>query len=303
MRIVITGGSGLIGSHLVKQLKKKYKIVLFSRNNPKLAEFKFFDLESFGNQDFEKSVSKNLRNIDVILHLAGLSTNPKGIVNGAANNLYKSINTYPTIKFAQLANKAGVKLFIFMSSAKVNGDFSHKNKPFGPLDKASPSGPYALSKYLAEEGLRELSKNSKMKTAIIRPPLTLGEGLSGGLKILEKLIKIGAPLPFKNINNKRAIISNENLSEFIIELLNCEERLENFEILMVANNNPISSEELIRKIAKKIKSHVILFPFPKMILKILLFLIGKSNISNSMFKNFEVDISETTRKINWRPKD
>lgn len=132
MKILLTGSHGFIGTHFRK--KSGYKnIICWDRKIGK---------------DIKNIRIKDLRGIDVIIHLAA---DISGNESWRRPVQYLSNNTVNTLKLAEKAVKAGVKKFIFASSAAVYG---------------SPITPYGLSKHAAEDALANYS--DKIDIIILR---------------------------------------------------------------------------------------------------------------------------------------
>lgn len=165
INILITGHKGFLGSCLWDHLKNNKNLRLHG-NDSNLYSNKIDTKNRFQNLKI-----KDLKNIDTIIHLAGVSTNydPKG-------NIYKRIsnkvNFRDTILFAKKSKKAGVKKFIFASSTSVYGD--KKNKLVSEKSKLSPTTSYGKSKTLAEKHLIKLS-NKKFKVLLIRMVTLFGK--------------------------------------------------------------------------------------------------------------------------------
>ena len=119
MKILLTGNQGYIGSVLSNILASEYDVVGYD-----VGYFK--DCNLLQTIELTKQISKDtrdislddLRDIDVIIHLAALSNDPLGELN---SNLTKEINFEATKKIADLAKKADVKRFIYVSSQSMYG--------------------------------------------------------------------------------------------------------------------------------------------------------------------------------------
>ena len=145
MKILITGSNGYLGSVLKNEIKGHTII----ENDINIYNKKINFKNSFSKIDFNKKNS-----IDIIIHLAGLSTN-----YDPPDPIYKKIamkvNAKDTINFAKKAKKGGVKKFIFASSASVYGNFNGKLATENSILK--PTTSYALSKMKAENNLLKLA--------------------------------------------------------------------------------------------------------------------------------------------------
>lgn len=152
---------------------------------------------------------------DVVYHVAGIAH-----VNAKANMeaLYYKVNRDLTIEVAQIAQKAGVKQFIFMSSMIVY----HESRSLKPEMITSdtqpcPNGFYGDSKLQAEKGLHELESDT-FKVCILRPPMIYGPNSKGNFP---RLIKLAAKTPvFPDFHNQRSMLYIDNLAEFVLQAVN-----------------------------------------------------------------------------------
>ena len=92
-----------------------------------------------------------------------------------------------------------------MSSVKVNGERTTKDKSFNIYDIPKPEDPYGISKWETEQVLREISEKTGLEIVIIRAPLIYGKEVKGNFLRLINLIFRGIPLPFARIENCRSI--------------------------------------------------------------------------------------------------
>lgn len=124
MRICLTGSTGFVGSKLCKYLLKNDHQILAPVRNldfaslPQHKNLNFIHIEDIG---INKNYSKSLTNVDLVIHCAARAH----IINESANDalrLYRKINVDETLNLAKQAVLHGAKRFIFLSSAKVNGE-------------------------------------------------------------------------------------------------------------------------------------------------------------------------------------
>ena len=172
MRILLTGDRGYIGSVLVSELVEKgYEVVGldigFFEDNILKSPFDDYQKITKDIRDIEIS---DLKGINAIIHLAGLSNDPLGEFSKKHTN---EINNLSTFKLAKLAKDSGVRRFIFASSQSMYGvsdtdeeldeDDSHKN----------PVTAYAKAKWDAEQEIKKLGSDDFIVTCF-RPSTVFG---------------------------------------------------------------------------------------------------------------------------------
>ena len=150
--IIVTGGAGFIGSHMVDLLLKKKFIVnviddlsggrlqnIKKNLNNKYFSFKKIDINKL------KTNHKFFNKCDYIFHFAG-----KGdIVPSIENPLsYMNTNVMGTVKVLEAARKAKVKKFVYAASSSCYG---LAKTPTSEIHKINPLYPYAMSKYQGEK--------------------------------------------------------------------------------------------------------------------------------------------------------
>src|SRR5690606_20390339 len=128
---------------------------------------------------------------------------------------FRAVNVNATLNLARQAATVGVRRFIFVSSIKVNGESTVNGQAFSASDEPAPEDAYGLSKLEAEKGLIQLATETGMEVVIIRPPLVYGPGVKGNFASMARLVDKGLPLPFGAINNKRSLVSIDNLVDLI----------------------------------------------------------------------------------------
>lgn len=170
MRIVVTGGAGFIGSHLVKRLVSEGNSVTVIDN---LSTGKLENLEGVDYEFINQNVIDPLPEIDhdVLFHLASPVSvdesidNPKKysdeILDGSVNTIYWSI-----------AN--GATSVILASTAAVYGNT--QDLPIGEERRLSPMSPYAEAKLMSENILEDLAKDFQIDGTVLRFFNVFGEG-------------------------------------------------------------------------------------------------------------------------------
>ena len=168
MKILITGGAGFIGSHLVEQLlKKKHHISVIDN----LSTGRIQNIEQFKNKInfYRYDLSKKgkwqniLKKIDVVFHLAALADIVPSIQNP---DKYFQSNVIYTKNLVETCIKYKVRKIIYSASSSCYG--IPKKYPTSENEKIDPQYPYALTKRLAEEILLHYGKIYKIKVLSLR---------------------------------------------------------------------------------------------------------------------------------------
>jgi UDP-glucose 4-epimerase len=166
MKILITGGCGFIGSHLVKGFQKNGASVrvLDNLSIGSLKNLAGLDFEFFrGSITDREVVRKATMGIDVICHLAALSKVSESLRNPID---YEKVNLDGLQNVLHEGIRAGVSKFIFASSASVYG--ANPPTPTSELVPAVPHHPYGKTKFLGEQLLNELPAQGSIQTTIFR---------------------------------------------------------------------------------------------------------------------------------------
>jgi UDP-glucose 4-epimerase len=168
MKIIITGGAGFIGSHLVKKLlDKKHKIIVIDNfsTGRKLNIEEFKHKIKIVKADISKQGkwSKNFANVQAVFHLAALADIVPSIQNP---DKYFAANVLGTknILNACISNK--VPRIIYSASSSCYG--IPKKYPTSENEKIEPRYPYALTKRIGEELILHYSKIYNLKAISLR---------------------------------------------------------------------------------------------------------------------------------------
>jgi nucleoside-diphosphate-sugar epimerase len=298
MRILITGAGGFIGKRLSSALASNgcdVRTVLRGQSPEALAGvFDFISINDIATFDGWSDV---LRDVDVIVHLASL-VSLNNDRSGNALNDYRRVNVEGTRRMAEAAMLTGVRLIVYISTIKVNGEFT-SDKPFTEFDVPSPGDAYSLSKWEAEQALNDFRAN--MEITIIRPPMVYGPGAKGNLVRLMKSIEKGYPLPFKNIRNKRSLISIDNLIDVIIASVFKAESAGN--TFLVSDGDDISTPDLISRIAISMGKKPRLVDFPEKTMAVISNLVPPIRpLLQRLTGSLVIDSGSSRNRLNWVPR-
>ena len=166
--ILVTGGAGYIGSHVVKLLGERGEdvVVLDDLSTGNREAVLYGDLVE-GSTGDAALVSDLLssRGIDTVMHFAAHTIVPESVTNPLK---YYGNNTSSTRSLLQCCQDAGVSNFIFSSTAATYGIPEDDTKPCAETLPTAPINPYGMSKLMSEHMLRDLSAACDMKHVILR---------------------------------------------------------------------------------------------------------------------------------------
>lgn len=295
--ILITGANGFVGRALCTELARQgYTIcgVVRDLSSTTGLQCELMEIHTIENADW----SSKFANIDVIVHLAARVHVMREVVSNSLE-LFRAINVDATLKIAREAANAGVKRFVYLSSIKVNGESTSKNKPFTEIDIPNPHDAYAISKHEAEQGLLLIAKQTGMKVVIIRPPLVYGPGVKANFASLGNILKHSLPLPLGAIDNKRSFIYIGNLVNFIVKCV--EHPAAANQLFLVSDGQDLSITDLLKACGKALNKKVWLLPVPQLLIEKVATLLGKKNLAQRLCGNLQVDISKAQRLMDWAP--
>lgn len=219
MKIGITGGSGFIGSHLVKSLSKiDCELILLSHNST-ISDVNSDVRMVNGSINNYDSLLEFCKGTEVIIHLIG-------IIAETRTKTFQNTVTEGTENLIKAAMESGVKKIIYLSA-------------LGTSEKAVTK--YHQSKYIAEQ----LIIGSKIDYMILRPSVIYGRG-DGFINLLRDLLKIPLITPIVGhgkflfqpvyiddlVNVIKQSVFNENIKNEIIDIAG-PEKLEYLEILNI----------------------------------------------------------------------
>jgi len=278
MKILVTGSTGFIGSHLVPFLKNRHEVSTLNAREV-----------SSTNYEWQSQID----DCEVLVHLAGrahVST------NASDEQIYKTVNTKLTETLAKQMAKTS-KHLIFVSTSVVYGEQSQRGKAFEIGDQLHAVSPYASSKIAAEEALQRISLLNQLSYTIIRPPLVYGPRVKANFLSMLKWVKSGLPLPLGSARNLRSLVSVRNLSD-LIENCATNTAAKN-KIFNVSDDHDVSTTELLKTIAAAMDKPARLIKVPLPVLKLGSQIIGKPRAYDGLCGSFQLDISQTKQKLGW----
>ena len=298
MRVLVTGADGFIGSLLCPVLQDRGYRVRGAVRKSMPEHVLAFDWNVVGDIGPATNWTEALEGVDVVIHLAGRVH----MLRDKGQDLlteYRRANTEGTQKLLDTAIGVGVKRLVFTSTVHVNGESATADEPFVESDASRPRGPYAVSKWEAEQLLHAATIGTELETVIVRPALVYGPGVKGNFLRLVKLVDRGIPLPLRCTRNRRSFVSRTNLIDFLIRCV--EHPAAVGETFLISDHEDVSTSELIRAIAAQFQRPVRLFPFPEPVIRLGGRVVKKDRIINQLWGSLVVDSSKARQVLDWQP--
>ena len=299
LRVLVTGGAGFIGRAVCQRIRSDgyYSCIQTIRRIdsvllPGTDSFEIGDIDE--NTDWSQALS----GVDVVIHTAARvhDTSAEAVEQFSA---YIKTNTESTLNLSRQAAAMGVRRFIFLSSIKVNGEFTKPGMPFTEEDEPRPQGAYAVSKLMAENGLQQVGRDTGMEIVIIRPPLVYGPGVKANFRTMIHSVFHRIPLPLAAITNSRSLIALDNLVDFIMTCI-VHPAAAN-EVFLVSDGEDLSTPELLLRVSSALGRSIKLIPIPVFLLLALGKLSGKTASVQRLVCSLQVDISKSRKVLGWVP--
>jgi nucleoside-diphosphate-sugar epimerase len=294
---LLTGATGFVGKCLAEVLDQQETYLLTCAVRTAGATQCGREVEIIGI-DADTDWTTALIDQQVVIHAAARAHIMKDEVSDPLSE-YRKVNVEGTLNLARQAVEAGVRRFIYISSIKVNGEWTPPGEPFTAEDTPAPEDHYGISKLEAEQGLQELAAETGMEVVIIRPPLVYGPGVKGNFASMMKLVGRELPLPLGAVQNSRSLVALDNLVDFVNTCISHPAAAN--QVFLVSDGEDLSTTELLRAIARAMGRRSRLIPVPARVLLFGASLLGKSAVAKRLLGSLQVDISKNRDMLGWHP--
>lgn len=184
MRILVTGAAGQVGSRLVRQLlANNYEVrALILPDDPNRSRLDGLDVEIVEGNLLDMTLCEQaIENVDAVVHTANLV----GPLPGMSETEFFNNNVISTFNMVSTASKHADRLqrFAHISSSSVYPNDAHTiATAYNPVDEMHPlrpEGAYPISKLVGEEIVRGYTRQTGLRTTILRP-----SGICSGTAVL-----------------------------------------------------------------------------------------------------------------------
>jgi UDP-glucose 4-epimerase len=229
-RVLVTGGAGFIGSHLVDGLMSgSFDVVVlddfYSGRRENLSVH--FGKPNFclveGDVRDEADVEKVLEGVDVVFHLAAIVSVDFSVKNPF---LVNEVNVGGALNVLRESVKAGVKRFVYASSCAVYGE--PVNLPVSEEHPTKPMSPYGVSKLAAEHYCRLFYEVYGLETVCLRFFNVYGTRQSTGSysgvisHFIDQLKESKPPVIFGDGTQTRDFVYVNDVADAALDALSCE---------------------------------------------------------------------------------
>jgi len=248
--ILVTGGAGFIGSHVVDRLMDEgCKVTVLDNLSAGAMENirQQMGKESFnfikGDVRDEAAVREAVRGVDAVIHLAALISVEESVKQPLT---YRQVNVAGTVNLLKAAVGGGVRRFIYVSSTAVYGE--PEALPLREEYSTHPLSPYAESKLAGEQYCQAYHNNHDLSTAVLRLFNVYGprqrQGSYGG--VITRFVNSGlggkALTIYGDGEQTRDFIYVGDVVEAIIHAVECEDA--EGETLNICTGKPTSINQL-----------------------------------------------------------
>lgn len=270
-KIIVTGGAGFIGSHLIKALKSLGHKV-------EIIDLAYDPKTDIRNLEWIKPL---FIGAEYVFHLAAVPSVQFSLEYPNGTDL---VNLNGTVNVLISAKEAGVKRVIFSSSAAVYGN--QEKLPVNEEASVYPMSPYALQKFGSEEYLKLFARISNLETVSLRYFNIYGEGQDASgdyASVIPKFIekrKLGEPLPIigDGLNTRDFVNVSDVVSANILAMES--KKVGKGEVINIASGVPTS----VKRIAELVGGSIEHLP------------------SRIEIKDSVADISLAKNILNWEPE-
>ncbi len=296
-RVLVTGANGFVGTRLCRDLLASGHEVVAAVRKPDLAPpgTRPFRIEELGPRTDWSGALEGVRRV---IHLAARVHVMRDDAQDPLTE-HRRINTEGTRALGEAAAASGVQRFVFVSSVKVNGEATARGARFHPDTPPAPVDPYGIAKWEAERALREIEARGKLQVVVVRPPLVYGPAVRANFRALLRLCRMGVPLPFGAVDNRRSLVFVGNLSAALCTAATHPAAAGR--TYFASDDADLSTGELVRRIGQAMGKTIRLLPVPTTWLRLGARALGRGDMIERLVGSLCVDAGPLRRELGWCP--
>jgi nucleoside-diphosphate-sugar epimerase len=297
VKFLVTGANGFVGKALCGELLRRGRSVRAAQRDaiPAIPGVEVAVIDSI---DAHTAWTEALKGVEVVIHLAArVHVMKDAAVDPLAEFL--KVNAYGTSNLAHQAARVGARRFVHVSSIKVNGEQTTGSQIFSESDNPTPRDPYAVSKWQAEQKLRDIARETGLEPVIVRPPLVYGPGVKGNFLNLLTAISRGIPLPLAGADNLRSLLYVGNLADALIACATHPAAAG--QTYLLKDGDDVSTAQLVEKIAWAAGRRSRSFYFPLALVRAAAGAFGRREQFDRLFGSLRVNDGKIRRELSWTP--
>jgi nucleoside-diphosphate-sugar epimerase/2-polyprenyl-3-methyl-5-hydroxy-6-metoxy-1,4-benzoquinol methylase len=291
LNILITGGTGFIGSRLaIKCWERGDTVRIYAQENTDAERANSQHLRDkgaeiiLGSMTDPDRISRAVEDIDVVFHLAAAQHEAN-----ISNQIFYDVNVSGTRNIIEASIKSGVKRFVHGSTIGVYGDSD------SPLNESSPCNPDNIYGQTKLEGEKlALSYKDRIPLTVIRISETYGPGDRRLLKLF-KIINKNSFFMIGDGKNLHQLIYVDDLVSGMLKASESEKALG--EIILLVGEKPITTNDMVNSIARALNARILSFKAP------LLPLLGLAWILESILRPLGIQPPLHRRRMDFFKKN
>lgn len=296
--ILVTGASGFIGQALCAELLRRRCALRGVVRSHSTIDTSLMPVSVISEISTDTNWSEALDGVEVVIHLAArVHMMQDAAVDPLAE--FRRVNTAGTEHLARCVAASGARRMVYISSTRANGEETCDVQRFSETDAPEPQDPYGISKWEAEQSLRQVSDETGLEVVIVRPPLVYGPGVKGNFMSLLVAINKGIPLPLAGANNVRSLIYVNNLVDALIVCATHPAAAG--QTYLVSDGADVSVAVLVKEIAYSLGRSNRSFYLPPALLRALASLSGRSDQIERLLGSLRVDDKKIRDELGWIP--
>ena len=290
--VLVTGAAGFIGQALCRHLAASGCSIRAAVRHPAAPHGTI----AVGDIGPATDWSAALAGIECVVHLAGWAHIAAERSDALA--AARRVNVDGTRRLAEAAVVAGVRRLVFLSSVKVNGEATGA-KPFDESDPPRPEDAYGITKWEAEQTLRQVAASNRIEIVVLRAPLVYGAGVKGNFLRLAELIARGVPLPLASVHNRRSLLYLGNLVDAIANCLTSPRAAG--KTYFVSDGEDVATPTLVRALGDALGRPARLIPCPVVLLELAAAAVGRRAEMRKLIRSLQIDASWIRTDLGWHP--
>lgn len=305
MKVLVTGASGFLGSHVAEQLKARGdEVRCLVRKSSATKHLSDLGVElAYGAIDDAATLPAALRGVDAVIHCAG-------VVKAKDQAEFDRVNEAGTRAMleATLAHAPNVKRFVHVSTAGVMGP-GRDGETHSRDGEPNPTTMYSKSKLRGEEAAKEFA--SKLPITIIRPPAIYGPR-DGEMLALFKMVSYGLAIRLGDYKSM-SMVFGPDAARACVQAI--EREVPSGSVFFITDGRSYSFDELVDEMQQALGVETWARPsLPRFVLefaaaaserygkamdKAVIF--NRDKLNELSIEHFRLDIAPTERELGWAP--